>query len=357
MVVLFRGLFTDLGLQSFGRLWPFYVSYTDFGFARRMLLGTLLQASQLDHLVDDEYVLGYIVHGVTLTMAYAFMVWVMLRRSAILENVWLQLAVFFSPAFLVHFAHTTGALDLFVVLVFMAALFATERLWAVACLIVVGSLTHELFLFLVPTLIALKAMRRARFGQSGPVPTAAVLIAVASGAAVLVSALGKLAVSELEFERVMAQRLPIASADHQLWSGFFEIAVDAAGSGLNPASVWDGLVGMFEWNLIPTVYALFAALVLAWSIRGSWLVRVGLIICTLFPFLTILVAGDFYRWASLAGVMPLMGMVYLSGQSLAVIPKTPLMVLTAFGVFAPFGGADRSLPFPLIAAVVERAQR
>ena len=38
--VLNRWVFTDLGFLSYGRLWQLNISYTDFGFFRRGLMGT-----------------------------------------------------------------------------------------------------------------------------------------------------------------------------------------------------------------------------------------------------------------------------------------------------------------------------
>ena len=48
IIILNRWLVTDLGLLSFGRLWQLYVSYADFGFIKRGLLGSLLSESGIN---------------------------------------------------------------------------------------------------------------------------------------------------------------------------------------------------------------------------------------------------------------------------------------------------------------------
>ena len=40
LAMLHRWEVSPLGLKSYGRVWFYYVSYTDFGFTRRCLLGT-----------------------------------------------------------------------------------------------------------------------------------------------------------------------------------------------------------------------------------------------------------------------------------------------------------------------------
>src|SRR5687768_16881641 len=61
-VCLERWLVTDLGLLSFGRVWHLYVSYIDFGFVRRALLGTVLSLTRINSLFGNEYIFGLFSH-------------------------------------------------------------------------------------------------------------------------------------------------------------------------------------------------------------------------------------------------------------------------------------------------------
>ena len=52
--VLNRWIVTDLGIHSYGRIWQLYVSYSDFGFFRRGLIGTFLSDTGLNQLIENE---------------------------------------------------------------------------------------------------------------------------------------------------------------------------------------------------------------------------------------------------------------------------------------------------------------
>ena len=54
-VVLNRWALTDIGLLSFSRVWQFYVSYEDFGFVRRALVGTVFSVTGLNSILQNEY--------------------------------------------------------------------------------------------------------------------------------------------------------------------------------------------------------------------------------------------------------------------------------------------------------------
>src|SRR5690242_10140875 len=77
LVVLNRWLLTSLKLKSFGLVWQYYVSWADFGFFRRGLLGTLLTQSGVNKATSNEYIFSYAFYGATLTVCYYLILRVM----------------------------------------------------------------------------------------------------------------------------------------------------------------------------------------------------------------------------------------------------------------------------------------
>src|SRR5687768_6709432 len=103
LLIMNRWLVTDLGIYSFGRVWQYYVSYTDFGFIRRALIGTLLSVTTLNSLFTNEYVFSYVFYGATLVLLIC-LVAVFMYRHIDKFSMLSCLVVFLSPSFILQAA-------------------------------------------------------------------------------------------------------------------------------------------------------------------------------------------------------------------------------------------------------------
>lgn len=341
--VLNRWVFTEIGILSFGRLWPFYVSWTDFGFTRRSLVGTVLTVSGLNSLYGDRYIWSLTFYAIVLAVLMALVAAKFLRDSNLASDKWLFSAVFLSPAFFSHLAYATGSLDIFLVLILCVVVFHVKSApWATA-LVAAGVLTHELFVFLIPSILLLSDDRPS--GRVSWCSAKRLGIVFASLAAVgTVQVFGRLDVSQRTFEAKMESRLKDAARDHPLWSGYFELGSTTMDNFNKDLSL---IPQNWRYVLVPVLYACLASFGLAIGMTASPLRRFALVIATLTPLAATLVATDFYRWVSLSCIVSLVAMVKLTSSSEAKIPRAILVLLTGFAMFSPFGAAGLQRPFPL----------
>ena len=81
IIILNRWFVTDLGFGSYGRLWQFYVSYIDFGFIRRGLLGTLFLESGINSMFSNEYMFAFFIHHILIFILTALIVYYFLSKK------------------------------------------------------------------------------------------------------------------------------------------------------------------------------------------------------------------------------------------------------------------------------------
>jgi len=113
-LVLNRWLVTDLGLLSYGRVWQFYVSYADFGFIRRALMGTVLTESGINSLVKNEYHFALAIRHVAIAIL-AILIASFCIKKKIHDPLFLS-SIAFSPALIIHSGYNTGTLDVFLII-------------------------------------------------------------------------------------------------------------------------------------------------------------------------------------------------------------------------------------------------
>ena len=147
--ILNRWIITDLGMLSYGRVWQLYVSYFDVGFARRALIGTILSTTQVNRILDNEYEFAFAMQSV-LIIFLAMSLAVFCASRAINDRVFL-LGVALSPALILHSGYGTGSLDIFVLLLAALNILYTRSTLLFSFIIAMGVMTHELFLFTIPT--------------------------------------------------------------------------------------------------------------------------------------------------------------------------------------------------------------
>jgi hypothetical protein len=102
---------TDLGMQSYGRLWQYYVSYFDFGFSRRALVGTILTSTKINRIISDPYIFGLLIHALMLiTLTLILAVYCLTRH--VFDYAIGYAVIFLSPAMILHSGYSTGCQDL-----------------------------------------------------------------------------------------------------------------------------------------------------------------------------------------------------------------------------------------------------
>jgi hypothetical protein len=349
VIVLNRWILTSLKLKSFGLVWQYYVSWADFGFFRRGLLGTLLTQSGLNKTTSNEYVFSYAFYGATLTACYYLLLRVLTSRVISRHRNIVAFCVLFSPATLSHFAYSTGCQDLILFTILLIGLFVVENAVALSVVVVAGVLIHELFVFLLPCIFVLKFVtspaQRSWHDWRFVIPGLAAL-----GAMVIVVFFGQVSVPRSEFENVMAARIPLAAYQHALWSGYFQVS---SGIESNAASS----IGMIKsladvgYSMIfiaaPTIYAIYVALIVSafssMGIKRSLLLSLSI----LFPIAATIVAADYYRWTSLSACLGLVSMILLLAKGMLSLPRWSFVPLICFSILAPFGAAELERPFPL----------
>lgn len=356
LAILNRWVVTDLGAKSFGRVWQYYVSWFDFGFHRRGLVGTVLTETGLNRLVLNEYLFAHLFYGLLLVAGYYLVIKFIINNENLRSNNVLSFCMLFSPATFLHFAYSTGSQDLILFVLLLEAVFFVQSVLALSLVVVSGVLVHELFIFMLPGIFMLKFLvctpATVRLNRTLVVPAIAALMAI-----VAVTTVGKVAVDASTYEAVMAQRMPSAAYQHSLWSGYVEVASSIEGNTRLPGEVFSNL-WVNIWNLlVSTVYAFLVALIVAWYLQANAFHKILAFTAITFPLFTTFVATDYYRWVSISACLGFVSILLLTAQGKLIIPKRVFSLLTIFSVFAPFGSAALEWPFPVHQFILERLMR
>ena len=146
--IINRWIVTDLGLLSYGRVWPLYVSWSDFGFFRRGLVGTIFSETRLNSIFESEYVFAIVAHHF-IVLILAILIAVYCFQRSITNRIFL-LGLVFSPALIIHSGYNTGTLDVFVLIVAVLNILFVRSTLLFCFWLVIGVLIHELFIFTIP---------------------------------------------------------------------------------------------------------------------------------------------------------------------------------------------------------------
>jgi len=348
--VLNRWLVTDIGLLSYGRVWQLYVSYTDFGFVRRALVGTILTESGANSLLSNEYHFALAAHHLAI-LALATIIAVYCIAKKITDPLFVA-SVAFSPAMIIHSGYNTGSLDVFIVILAAINILLVRNVVIFSFILLSGVLIHELFIFTAPAQFFALILRRTKEKDFNAL-NALVIPAVAFfGAVVSVTLFGTTDLPREIFEQIMREKIPIAEGQHGLWSGYFEIASSAEQNAIGSLqNLFTELRTGFIWLLIPLSYLSFLiARLLTYSERAIY--SAAIIFSVAAPLLAALVATDYYRWVAMSANMGILIALLYAAQTGRSASRWnfPLFV---FCVFAPFGSAAIDRPFPMHQFVLE----
>jgi hypothetical protein len=353
LAMLHRWEVSPLGIKSYGRVWFYYVSYTDFGFTRRALVGTLLTISRVNQLVTNPYVFAYIVHSIAIAVLVALLVGVFVRNQSRAHPL-LLLVTFFSPVLVIQSGYNTGSLDIYLLIVMVLCLFYARSTAVFTAGLVVGSLVHELFVFTIPSLLLIRMIEVQQNGADKSRAIRQLLVpAVAVAATVFCLRMwGTVSLPMQTYQAMVAAKIPAAAYQHPFWSGWYEVAGTLSDHMKYGRDLPTNMVANPFWVLMLVYLGILVALQFIQA-RGEAIHRL-LALSTLTPLLVCAIAGDFYRWVGMSCSLALLSLLWLVLHEGEKFPRTAYYWLLPFSLLAPFGTADPAMPFPLIQFVLQR---
>lgn len=356
LAVLNRWIVTPLGLMSYGRVWQNHVSYMDIGFARRCLWGTLLTLTGLNKIPANEYSNAFFIHGIGL-LALTLGIAIHMHGNAKKLTTAHVFIVFFSPAFILHLAYSTGTVDYVLACLLFASGLYVRSFWILGLLAAAGALIHEAYLFFVPFL----ALNNVLLLSGGRCPGLRDLtwrmiptFFPPALAMLTVKIFASPIPNKLQFETLMHHKLPIAAYQHRLWSGFFEIFSSIADNTQTPNRLAAIFLHHFTDIVIPLLYALILCTLICRS-KSSISARFLPFYATslLLPLSISVIASDHLRWICMSAQLCLLSMITLQSSGILSISPKRLIQLLPFSLVAPFGVDPRD-PFPIHRFILEK---
>ena len=351
LLVLNRWIFTDLGLLSYGRVWQLYISYLDFGFVRRGLVGTILSETRTNTLFSNEYLFAFFIHSIAISIFSLLIASYCIREG--LNDLVFVFGVALSPALIIHSGYTTGALDVFILILAVINILYTPNVLFFSLVLVVGILTHELFLITVPAQFWAYYLCRREEKESIQKSDIYLPFVFSALAFLFVVHFGKIEALESEFTELMWQRIPNASEKHPLWSGYFELSSSFEQNFDLTRGVLVALVDGKIIFLAPVTLYVFLLILRAVKFVASTSEGALMVGAILAPILISLVAADLHRWFAMSSSIALLitlRLVSRAGSTMSLW-NWPIAL---FCLLAPFGGAELERPFPLHQFLMER---
>lgn len=351
LVVYARGFFTPIGIASFGRTYGWYVNYFDFGFVHRALIGSIVVL----------FAPGPIANSYTIPVAIFPLFLLAAAVSGLLAaRRWLPdtaertryLAVLLlSPAFVAHYAYSTGDFNVLLAVVLIFSLMVVQHRFAPFVLLAIAMAVHEIFFvaFAPCMCVAIYMADQRKFGRS---------IAYGVAAAALFFLFAHFGTVTMSNDQILAllNRRASLSVDASLeMTGNFR-------QNLEHTLPLFSSVAKIAWIIPPLIYWAIVTVLFFPLRQPRFLVVIYLAAAAaplaLFPFGT-----DLFRWVAMASVSALILGGFLRSQGcdsvFAARPRLALVLTLPWIVFGPFGSACMSTlgcqrAFPMAQFVLER---
>lgn len=357
-LILHRWFVTDLGTFSFGRVWMYYVDYAEIGFQRRSLIGSILSFIGLSDLFENEYVFAYTIHTLCLAALYLIVLIQIKKIKSIESRTRVAAVIAFSPGLFAHLSYATGTFDLILVLLFTIILFWQKSLVLICISVFLGTLIHESFLALVPTIAILKSMNIEELHIRSLISSKFKKISNIFLFSLLPLLLYRFSPSltEAEHNSIMKNHIPKAYNQMDLWSGFGELH---SGTSDNFRIGLKAINFLVRENLIYLILGICYCIFLAFFVTNSSelkskKVRLLLIFSFNSPLFLQLIAGDFWRWVSLSSIVSLLVMLKLAIEHKFHIRSRTYFFFGLTFFFNPLGASELSDPLPLFTFILER---
>ncbi|MEM9044955.1 MAG: hypothetical protein AAGC81_09675 [Pseudomonadota bacterium] len=345
--ILNRWIFTPLGAPSFGRVWHFYVSYSDFGFIRRGFVGTIFSITDLNKIFDDEYIFAYIVHHFAIILI-SVLVFNYVYKNNILDHIFI-FGAFFSPAFLPHLGYNTGSLDVFLIVIIIVNIMYSRSLVQFCFLIAIGCMTHELFAFTIPAQILAFHFRGKTEGNFH------IWLPAFVGLGVMAFLLlrGQISLPQDEVELILREKMPNAAGRHSLWSGYKELSLSLEQNFSHSIDLMSSITWIdLPIVILPLIYC-FILVVRTVTLAPNHSNTMMLIFALTAPLFASVIASDFYRWISISCLLSILISIIFFRKGVKRESKIDL-VIAFFCILAPFGTTGIDRPFPMHQFAIEQ---
>jgi hypothetical protein len=271
----------------------------------------------------------------------------------------LYLPLFWSPAFLMHFAYDTGSTDIVLVLLTLLALLVRKNPAQVALVCAGALLVHEIYVIaLLPALLGTMYIENTNRYHWWSLPTSAIsCIAVCIAGFLCVQIFGRWTGTEAGYFDELTAISPELSLPRPEGNGWFEVTSNV-NDNLEYTKQLLSVPENWIYITLPALYIVTAVII--FFPRGADVGRKAVFLGAAFaPFTLILFGGDVYRWISFAGVgVLIMGLaVGGRGRYRSVIYNRPgvgLAVLLPWALLGPFGAAEWPSPFPALHFLLEK---
>jgi hypothetical protein len=351
MIVFARGFFTPMGIASFGREFGFYVSYFDFGFVHRALIGSIVSLFAPGP-IANSYINPVVVYPVFLIFAALFGLFAARRWFPDTPERTRYLAVLLlSPAFVTHYAYSAGDFNVLLTAILIASLLLVRHRFAPFLLLPIAMAIHEIYFVAFAPCVCVAMYvaddRRLRRAVAYGVIAAILFFVFAR--------FGTIDMSQDQYHAIMDRRVKLSYNAYVEMSGDFNRNVEFTRPLFNS-------FGKIAWTIPLFVYWAIVTILFFPKGQPRFLACIYLAAAAsplvLFPFGT-----DLFRWVSLASVVAILlgGFLRAEGcDSLFVArPRLALALTLPWVLVGPFGSpcdatAGCFRPFPMQQFVAER---
>ncbi len=350
-VVFARGFFTPMGIASFGREFGFYVSYFDFGFVHRALIGSIVTLFAPGP-IANSYVIPVVVYPAFL-IGLTFISLLAARRwfPDTPDRTRYVAVLLLSPAFVTHYAYSAGDFNVLLATILIASLLWVRRRVAPFALLAIAMAVHEIYFvaFAPCVCVALYVADGRRLKR------AIIYGAIAAALFFLWSHFGTIRMSQDQYHAVMNRRVHLSYDAYIEMAGDFQRNVDFTRPLFSSFSkiVWTGPLLVY-WGIVTMLF---------FPRRAPRFVTLVYLGATASPLVLFPFGTDLFRWVSLASVAALLLGGFLHAQGYHSLftarPRLALALTLPWVLVGPFGspcdaGAGCFRPFPMQQFVAER---
>lgn len=343
--------FTDLGLESIGRMFHYFISYQDFGVIKRGLLGSALQPLYMG-LKINPYVF-YLAVNFAFSISLIAVFWSFFNKRLAffsrLDACFVAFPIIFSPALAMHLGYSLGNFDNTLMLVFLISLLLIKHDHTLMASVfsALAIAIHEIYLFTsLPFLMWFIGYKTG----SSKFNILVIKKGISFSFLPIITACYFVFFGCLGFAKDdYLKSLTFISQELIKRDGYFELTSTLT-SNFNAAFI--SLANIENWPFVPIViiYAFFFSYFI-YRILQKADIKMPLLLCLaiLSPLLLSFVANDVYRWFCFSlFLMAVLPALFLSTEIYKDRKlKLTWVVLMLFTLLGPVGNVFNNRPFPV----------
>ena len=258
-LVVNRWFVTELGFESYGRVWQQHLSYFDFGFQRRLFWGTFLSVTGINKVLG-VYETAFLVHTLVNQISIfliAIWMWPKRRRFTVVELI----VILFSPALIMQSAYLLGSIDHVILALVLILSISRLKGYHYFLISLIGGLVSELYLICIPGILGVIYLKQygdhfARKLWHGCALVGGTLVSVMS-----TWILPNKDFTRLEWSSIAANKLGEAvGKDKLFWDGYIQIIYPGYEKDISniPGAFWiNGWSMIFSYKLEILIVSLY----------------------------------------------------------------------------------------------------